>query len=1148
MTARIAYLVLLLISLNDNLHADTMTIALPSVKNPKHLSLGADYGCLIDDEGVKCWGTDRYGEAFLIPKTKNPREVAASWFRTYVIDDEGVKCWGSDCDEMTFLSSSFVRPTSLTAGERHACVIDEANVHCWTSSGFQKDLPKFKNPKSVSAGRYHTCVIDEGDIKCWGSDSDGQVSKKPILRNPIAVSAGSFHTCALDADGIKCWGKDFNGQISKMPLMNKVKLVVASFSNSCAIDLKGVRCWGYDHDGLVSKTPPMLHPISVDTSHDMACAINKSELKCWGKVPDKTETLLDSNSSSELKPSPATNTSTCFTTKSSTCHEYIINEGNKACRSGLPKDCYNFALGATVQGLGNYRSDFLKQSCKLSILEACLLLIKDLSESKISEDHETYLTYKKACSLGHVDSCPRVIDRNIKNCSENELDACYQIVKLNPRLDSIKRNEFLWKACNGGHKNACDLLPQKEVIFAAKLKSEKFAKLRSQQLNFQIPNSIAQRISSEIPNSDLRLEVVNYVRAVEGAYTSLKEDQLWVTNKRELMASSKCIAFLTTGDGNDLKKVDKLINDYKKLRSFDLLENEDFKKTMNRKLRNQINAGFEDVEKRTYHSFCKKKLDPKIISSKVSIIESENQISISEPFSKLKAHPFFKVYLQALEKQAAGAKLSQDLTFRFVSSNYLKDLMMMQLIALLDMKRLEKTCPGVINKAWEKCKTSEEYKSESDLLKLLCVRDPISSVDGKCFDGLSFVPDKIIERAKSIQVTPEEAKALAGKTVTKKCDVIPEFKEGILEFKEDILVAYDFSPSYSDFPNRKEIQTIRFHDSMRQIKGRHRSTEQDYQFYEVLVPTKYKVIGCTDSLVHKSGSRDLLLQNVKTGENFSVDSSNLLEGRQYHIDFDNVYFRFFKSLESGDEELVKSLLPKLLNKDFSEYSYKQIDLNLTTSTLALLLKELPQLDPERIYHHLTYSSGNDASKEDLKFLAFQKMNSKAKVKAFNDFFTSMSLDKIKIALLSLPPYEFSPEDKAYLSLRACMNKKDKFEKIKLIEENGLFSLAPVIEENSVKYSFLQYLVSRSLTSRDVLLECAKFLVGRGQNIHEVDSNGNNLLHLAAIKGEKILIEYFVKLGVSKIQKNKDGKIPFDLVSRNMRYGDQPYVLKWLEVK
>ncbi|MDO9181919.1 MAG: RCC1 domain-containing protein, partial [Bacteriovorax sp.] len=65
-----------------------------NLRNPKMISAGSDHTCAIDDEGVKCWGANYYGQTDVPANLKNPRMISAGSDHTCAIDDEGLKCWG----------------------------------------------------------------------------------------------------------------------------------------------------------------------------------------------------------------------------------------------------------------------------------------------------------------------------------------------------------------------------------------------------------------------------------------------------------------------------------------------------------------------------------------------------------------------------------------------------------------------------------------------------------------------------------------------------------------------------------------------------------------------------------------------------------------------------------------------------------------------------------------------------------------------------------------------------------------------------------------------------------------------------------------------------------------------------------------------
>jgi len=256
--------------------------------SPYFLVAGGDHDCASDENGVKCWGTNQYGES-KAPALKNLISLSAGSNHTCAIDSDGLHCWGWNQFGQAF-APNLKNPTLVTAGNEHTCAQYEDGIFCWgNNENHQIDVPRLKNPGMISAGWKHTCALDDDGAKCWGQVYDGEV---PALKNPVSVSAGGMvsdgmatapFTCALDEDGVKCWGITFH---AKVPELTKPVMVSAGGGNgkdahACALDREGVKCWGSDKAGQI-KVPPLNHPRSVVAGNTHTCALDDEGVKCWG--------------------------------------------------------------------------------------------------------------------------------------------------------------------------------------------------------------------------------------------------------------------------------------------------------------------------------------------------------------------------------------------------------------------------------------------------------------------------------------------------------------------------------------------------------------------------------------------------------------------------------------------------------------------------------------------------------------------------------------------------------------------------------------------------------------------------------------------------------------------------------------------------
>lgn len=223
--------------------------SIPPLKNPKMISVGQDHACALDIDGVKCWGDNRLG-ALNSPALKNPKTVVAGRDHTCTIDDNVVRCWGYNSYGQISVPA-LKNPRALSAGDTHTCAIDDNGVKCWGSNSFrQLDVPKLRNPRAILSKTYHTCALDDDGMKCWGGNRDGQTNV-PELKNPRAMSVGYEHTCALDDNGVKCWGINTSGQLN-VPALKNPRAIGAGRDHNCALDDDGIKCWGSNSDGQLN--------------------------------------------------------------------------------------------------------------------------------------------------------------------------------------------------------------------------------------------------------------------------------------------------------------------------------------------------------------------------------------------------------------------------------------------------------------------------------------------------------------------------------------------------------------------------------------------------------------------------------------------------------------------------------------------------------------------------------------------------------------------------------------------------------------------------------------------------------------------------------------------------------------------------------
>jgi alpha-tubulin suppressor-like RCC1 family protein len=279
-------------------------------------SLGSFSCALTTSGGVKCWGSNTYGQ--LGNGTADPSHSVGS---TTPVDVIG-------------LANGVAQ---ISVGLAHACALTtNGGVKCWGDNSWgELGEGRLMNPRTtpvdvsgltsgvvqVSAGAFSTCaVLTSGALKCWGNNVYGQLGDgtqvmrtTPVnvigLAGVAQVSVGDFHTCAVTTSGgVKCWGYNTYGwlgdgtstnsttPVNVVGLMSGVVRVAAGGLMTCAVtESGGVKCWGHNFFGELGDGTNTSSAIPVNVSglatgvdhvslgYEHACAVTAGgSAKCWG--------------------------------------------------------------------------------------------------------------------------------------------------------------------------------------------------------------------------------------------------------------------------------------------------------------------------------------------------------------------------------------------------------------------------------------------------------------------------------------------------------------------------------------------------------------------------------------------------------------------------------------------------------------------------------------------------------------------------------------------------------------------------------------------------------------------------------------------------------------------------------------------------
>jgi alpha-tubulin suppressor-like RCC1 family protein len=296
------------------------SVAHPSTPLIKHIALGAQHGCSVqNDNSVACWGNAMSGAlGFMssnncsgvacalrpgtvpgLPPTANFVDVSVGDSFSCVLNNGGVAwCWGRNSDGQL---------------GRGTVTAVEAPDHF--------SIPGTMMSQIRAGGRSACARGTDGSVWCWGSNASGQVgvgTTQSIIRSPTRVSlpgcatqvdVGAFNACAVLSDGkVYCWG---TGQFHALGIGTTadaisptvvagidgvVEVAVGHYHVCVRLNDGGVNCWGTNDRGQlgygdqVTRDPvqpnpiPGLHATWISAGAEHTCAVRTDgQTMCWGR-------------------------------------------------------------------------------------------------------------------------------------------------------------------------------------------------------------------------------------------------------------------------------------------------------------------------------------------------------------------------------------------------------------------------------------------------------------------------------------------------------------------------------------------------------------------------------------------------------------------------------------------------------------------------------------------------------------------------------------------------------------------------------------------------------------------------------------------------------------------------------------------------
>lgn len=220
----------------------------------KEIAVGDRHLCLLNNEGVRCWGDDEYKRAERSRLTgtnitelfENPTHIIANGGQTCAVDERDSKtilrCWGHYQFGLTFKHGrGALRPyiKKIHIENNDTCIVAGVKIMCWGELGEFSKIPGYSvsslfNKPIAKVTRNEICFREDKSLKCWnykeykfnivnessissnqkcsiyGSEADCEGELQDTvphdLKNPSQVSTSDNHACLLDDEGLKCWG------------------------------------------------------------------------------------------------------------------------------------------------------------------------------------------------------------------------------------------------------------------------------------------------------------------------------------------------------------------------------------------------------------------------------------------------------------------------------------------------------------------------------------------------------------------------------------------------------------------------------------------------------------------------------------------------------------------------------------------------------------------------------------------------------------------------------------------------------------------------------------------------------------------------------------------------------------------------------
>ena len=199
---------------------DIPAIDLGIGRTARQVAAGITTACaLLDNGGVKCWGTHSYGQLGYADRIheagtsensmgdylplvdlgtgRTAKKIVHSWVGyCAILDDDSLKCWG-----------------------RHGGTLGQNSAHSIgdPSTVDPINLGESRTVFDIAASRYIMCaILDDGTVRCWGDGIDGGQGSGDTVSRGSDSSTPLGPNCKADYNGPGLWLCAFGQRLREM--------------------------------------------------------------------------------------------------------------------------------------------------------------------------------------------------------------------------------------------------------------------------------------------------------------------------------------------------------------------------------------------------------------------------------------------------------------------------------------------------------------------------------------------------------------------------------------------------------------------------------------------------------------------------------------------------------------------------------------------------------------------------------------------------------------------------------------------------------------------------------------------------------------------------------------------------------------------